>query len=202
MDTLFAPIYDDHWGATIDATHRRMVSHFLTLCPSQARILDAACGTGKYWSLLLEAGCTVLGIDQSTEMLRRANEKFPQVPVEKLGVQELCSKSDFDGVICIDAVENVFPEDWPVVLSNFYRTLRPAGLLYLTIELPEEDLREVLEAAVKAGLPVVEGEYVKEGGYHYYPNIDEARRWLEGAGFGPIYEAVGNGYHHYLLRRA
>jgi SAM-dependent methyltransferase len=202
MDTLFAPIYDDHWGAAIDATHKKMVSHFLALCPSQARVLDAACGTGKYWSLLLEAGCTVLGIDQSTAMLRRAAEKFPRVPVERLGVQELRLKSELDGIICIDAMENVFPEDWPVVLSNFYRSLRPAGLLYLTVELPANDLYEVFDAAVRAGLPVVEREYVKEGGYHFYPSIEVVRSWLDSACFGPIEEAVGDGYRHHLLRRA
>lgn len=201
MDTLFAPIYDDHWGGSINPTHRRMVGHFLALCPPRARILDAACGTGKYWPLLSEGGHDLLGIDQSAGMLRRAHAKFPAVRTEKLGLQELAREDAFDGVVCIDALELVFPEDWPRVLANVHRALRAGGPFYFTVELPEEDLPEVFRAAVEAGLPVVEGEYVKEGGYHYYPAIAQVRSWADAAGFTMLEEAVGDGYHHVLARK-
>src|SRR5439155_678256 len=115
-------------------------------------------------SLLSEGGHDLLGIDQSAGMLRRAHAKFPAVPTEKLGLQELAREDAFDGVVCIDALELVFPEDWPRVLANVHRALRAGGPFYFTVELPEEDLPEVFRAAVEAGLPVVEGEYVKEGG--------------------------------------
>ena len=201
MDTLWAPIYDEHWGATIDPTHRRMVERFLALSPSGARILDAACGTGKYWPLLLGDGRSLRGIDQSGGMLRQAQRKCPHVPVEKLGLQELADEQAFDGIICVDAMELVSPEDWQLVLANFHRALKPRGLLYVTVELPEPDLPEVFQTAVEAGLPVVEGEYVKEGGYHYYPAIEQVRTWVDAAGFDILEEAVGDGYHHFLMRK-
>jgi ubiquinone/menaquinone biosynthesis C-methylase UbiE len=53
MDTIYARQYDERWGATISDTHRRMVERLLSPCPPRAHILDAACGTGKYWPLLL-----------------------------------------------------------------------------------------------------------------------------------------------------
>ena len=56
--------------------------------PPHSNVLDAACGTGKYWPMLLARGMQVKGIDQSSEMLRRASQKHPQVPVEKRGLQE------------------------------------------------------------------------------------------------------------------
>ena len=201
MDTLFAPIYDEHWGATIDPAHRRMLDRFLARCPPRARLLDAACGTGKYWPLLLGEGRSLLGIDQSGEMLRRAQARFPGVPVEKLGLQGLAHADAFDGVVCIDALELLPPEDWPRVLANFHRALSAGGVLYFTVELPEDDLAEVFQAAVAAGLPVAEGEYVKEGGYHYYPPIARVRSWLDAAGFDILEEAVGDGYHHLLARK-
>ena len=34
----------------------------------------------------------------------------------------------------IDAMENIAPEDWPDVLANLHRALRPGGHLYLTVE--------------------------------------------------------------------
>src|SRR6266540_5090355 len=97
MDTLFAPIYDDNWGGYINDSHRMMLERFLTLCPPGGAILDAACGTGKYWPILLASGCAIRGIDQSAQMLLRAQAKTPGVPAEKLGLQELRFVETFDG---------------------------------------------------------------------------------------------------------
>ena len=71
-DTLFAPIYDENWGAWIGPTHQECIQRFLSLCPPQGAILDAACGTGKYWPLILASGRRVWGTDQSEGMLARA----------------------------------------------------------------------------------------------------------------------------------
>ena len=84
-DTIYAPIYDENWGA-IDPTHQQFFNRFLDLCPPQGLILDAACGTGKYWPLILASGRTVFGIDQFQGMLAHAEAKFPDVPSEKVGL--------------------------------------------------------------------------------------------------------------------
>ena len=64
-DTLFAPLYDEKWGVDGNATHQPYIQKFLDLLPQRSTILDAACGTWKYWSMFLENGLTVVGIDQS-----------------------------------------------------------------------------------------------------------------------------------------
>lgn len=199
MDLLFAPGYDEHWGE-INPAHRAMLSRLLGACPSGARILDAACGTGKYWPLMLAAGAHIAGIDQSAGMLRQAQARFPGVPVRKLGLQEMTFEGDFDGAICVDAMENVAPEDWPAVLANLRRALRPGGPLYMTVELPEDDLAEVTASAVRGGFPVVTGEYLKAGGYHYYPAVPQVLHWVEASGFSVIHDTTGDGYRHLLLR--
>jgi hypothetical protein len=48
----------------------------------------------------------------------------------------------FDGLLCVDAMENVGPEDWPVVLAGFHLVLREHPPAYLTVELPDEPLPE------------------------------------------------------------
>ena len=74
----------------------------------------------------------------------------------------------FEGIICMDAMELVFPEDWPLVLRNFHRALKPQSHLHFTVELPDEaELRDSQQAAAAQGLPVVEGELAHEEGYHY-----------------------------------
>jgi 2-polyprenyl-3-methyl-5-hydroxy-6-metoxy-1,4-benzoquinol methylase len=202
MDTTYARQYDQHWGSYINPSHRQMVERFLDLCPKGGRILDAACGTGKYWPILLERGFSVLGTDQSQQMLRQAQAKFPEVPVEHVGMQELSFADAFDGIMCMDAMEMVFPEDWPVTLHHFARALHERGLLYLTVEITtEEELQIAYEAGQRLGLPLIYGEYAHHGGYHYYPTDDQVRAWLVDASFTVLEMTEGDDYRHYLTRK-
>ena len=210
-DTIYAPIYDEYWGA-IDPTHHQFFNRFLGLCPPQAHILDAPCGTGKYWPLILASGRTVFGIDQSRGMLAWGHDKFPEVPIEKVGLQEMDYREAFDGAVCIDALEMVAPEDWPLVLSKFYRALRPQSYFYFTVEIAaEQDIAKAFADGQQAGLPIVygewayeggyHGEWAQDGGYHYYPKIEHVKEWVQQAGFHLIDETVGDEYHHFLVQK-
>jgi SAM-dependent methyltransferase len=201
-DTLHAGSYDQNWGHT-NASHRSFLQRFLTLCPPRCTILDAACGTGKYWSLILDSGRSVVGIDQSQQMLLRANGKFPNLRTEKIGLQEIDFIETFDGIICVDAMEFIAPEDWPLVLNNFHRALKRNGHLYFTVELIEAEERDhAYSEGQKQGLPVVEGEYAHQGSYHYYPTLEQVRIWVSQVLFSVIEEGEGDDYHHFLVRRA
>jgi SAM-dependent methyltransferase len=201
-DRLFAPTYDREWGA-ISPTHERFYRRFLELCPPRAFILDAACGTGKYWPLILGSGCTVLGIDQSLEMLRRAQAKYLTMPIRNVGLQEMHYRQAFDGASCMDAMEFVFPEDWPLVLDNLHCALKPGGYLYFTVEIADDSEIELAYAAGRQlGLPLVRGESAHEGGYHYYPKGEQLQEWLRQARFRLTEETVGDEYHHYLVQKA
>jgi cyclopropane fatty-acyl-phospholipid synthase-like methyltransferase len=125
-------------------------------------------------SFFLDQGHTIVGIDQSQGLLARAYELFPAVQTEKLGLQEMSFQEGFDGAICVDAMEHVFPEDWPLILHNFHLALKPKGYFYFTVELAEARPQE---------LPVVFGEWVNTDVYHYYPSMEQVREWLEQAGF-------------------
>ena len=205
FDTVYAPTYDRD-DAPMTPTHRRFVARSLESCPPGGQILDAACGTGKYFSMILDAGCRVVGVDQSSGMLGVARAKHADVPTEKIGLQELGFVAAFDAVICVDAMENVFPEDWPLVLGNLRRALRPGGYLYLTVEtIDERELAEVFDEATAQGVPVVQGEHFRRGGgYHYYPPIAQVNTWLSQAGLRVLEEdrsdGVGYGYHHFLTQ--
>ena len=204
---LWAPIYDENWGADIDPIHAGLVAHLAKTCPETGSILDAACGTGKYWPILMGSGRRFTGIDQSRAMLDRAIRKYPQVRVKKFGLQEMNFQEAFDLILCLDAMENVFPEDWPKVLGNFHRALKPAGQLYFTVEIAEQDMIEHdYQAAIALGLPVLPGESVfatvegeQDGGYHYYPSMEQVRKWISEAGFTIKVEAEANDYHHFWV---
>src|SRR5205809_7133601 len=88
FDTSYSSTYDQD-DISITPAHRRFVTQVIERCPRNGRILDAACGTGKYFVMILESGRHVLGIDQSAGMMSVAGAKHPEVPTRKLGLQEM-----------------------------------------------------------------------------------------------------------------
>lgn len=202
-DTLWAPLYGEKWGVYSNSTHQQFIRKFLSLLPPHSTILDAACGAGRYMSMLVEKGHTVVGVDQSQGMLSRARARFPTVQIEKVGLQEMFYHEVFDGAICMDAMEHVFPEDWIRVLSNLHRALKPQGYLYFTVEIADAiEIEEAFIRGQRLGLPIVYGEWADGEVYHYYPAIERVREWLEQAGFDLMEEGEGDGYHHFVSRKA
>jgi SAM-dependent methyltransferase len=201
FDALHAPTYDRDWGA-ISPSHEAMVRRLMDVTRERGTVLDAACGTGKYWPLVLGSGRTVVGVDQSAGMLRVAAEKHPEVPVARVSLHEIPFDALFDAVMGIDAMEYVGPEDWPVVLARLREAARPGAYLYLTVELLDEDeVRRDFERARSLGEPVVPGESFDGVGYHHYPEPAAIHRWLDDAGLERIDEGDADEYRHLLLRR-
>jgi SAM-dependent methyltransferase len=90
------------------------------------------CGTGKYFPLVAAAGHRVAGVDRSAGMLARARARGIAFALEHKALQDLSYDRDFDAVITVDAMENVPPGDWPLVLANLHRAGRPDGVMYCT----------------------------------------------------------------------
>lgn len=200
---LDAPEYAEKWGTYSNASHREFIQKLLSLLAPRSTILDAACGAGRYMSFFLDQGHTVVGIDQSQGMLARARELFPAVQTEKLGLQEMSFHEGFDGAVCMDAMEHVCPEDWPLILHNFHQALKPKGYFYFTVELADAaEVEEAFRKARQQELPVVFGEWENTDVYHYYPSMDQVREWLQQAGFIVIEEGEGDGYHHFISQKA
>lgn len=104
----------------------------------------------------------------------------------------------------MDALENVSPEDWPLVLQNFQRALKPGGYFYFTLEMPEEEeVKKQYKKFLELGDPIIYGECPDEGGvYHYYPSLQQVREWVLQAGLDLIEEGEGDNYHHFLVRKS
>ena len=200
-----AATYDDHEYPS--DTQREWIARMLRLIPPGGTVLDAPCGTGKYFPLVAGAGHRVAGADGSAGMLAQAAARGIAFSLEHTALQDLEYAHEFDAVMTVDAMENVPPEDWPPVLANLHRAVRPGGYLYLTVE--EQDQRgieQAFESLSARGLPAVRGEIIEGGaaGYHYYPGRDRAIGWLRQEGLEIIDEGFkqeeGWGYRHFLLR--
>jgi cyclopropane fatty-acyl-phospholipid synthase-like methyltransferase len=131
----------------------------------------------------------------------------------------------FDGVICMDAMEHVCPEDWPGILRGFREALRSGGVLYFTVDLADADrVQQAYARAMARGLPAVFGEVTDEvdltgeqaralgvslvpgeladvAVYHYHPSLEQVRAWLAQAGLAIVEEGTGNGYEHFVVRK-
>lgn len=201
-----APTYDEHVYPV--QAQEEWVARTLRLVPAGGTVLDAPCGTGRYFAAIAAAGLGVAGIDQSAGMLDQARRRGIANSLERTSLQDLTYDGQFDAVLTIDAMENVTPEDWPKVAANLGRAARPGAHLYVSVEEVSEQLIDESFASLTArGLPAVRGEVVEGdvAGYHYYPGQDRVAGWFASAGLVIVEEGYsqedGWGYRHFLLRR-
>jgi SAM-dependent methyltransferase len=200
--TALGPHDDADWGA-ISPSHARFLEALLERTRHGAVLLDVACGTGKYWPAILAAGRHVVGVDQAPGMLEEARRKHPAVPSGLIAMADLRYESAFSGVLCVDALENVGPEDWPRTLARIVAAARHGSTLWMTVELAEDEvaLERSWWAASAAGHPVVPGEDFDGTGYHYFPTDAELDDWLEDISVDRLATEDADGYRHLLLRR-
>jgi hypothetical protein len=68
-------------------------------------VLDAACETGKYFGMVQASHRSLLGVDHMQAYLDNAGREFPHVSTKKHEQQDLPYHDQFDGVMCLDAME-------------------------------------------------------------------------------------------------
>jgi Methylase involved in ubiquinone/menaquinone biosynthesis len=108
-----ADIESEPYWNEIDDVHRTFVERFLSMLPPGGSVLDAACGIGRYIGTILGSGRSATAVDASGSYLAVVGESWPDATIEKHDLQELPYRDRFDGVMCVDAMEFVPPEDWP-----------------------------------------------------------------------------------------
>ena len=164
----FSSRYWVTWGLVVEETHRIYLQKFLERVAPHGTILSAACGAGRFDGMLLEAGHSVVGIDQSAGVLASAKEHYPEAEYKKIALHEMNFQETFDGIICMDAMEHICPEDYPGILLGFQEALKPSGVLYFTADREEEpdfDLQMYFEQGKALGLPIVFGEVADESAF-------------------------------------
>ncbi|MBO3697673.1 class I SAM-dependent methyltransferase [Roseivirga sp. E12] len=102
------------------------------------KVLDAACGPGKYAQILIEKGANVTGFDLSPKMIQHAKDRNPENGT--FFIQDLSKpfnsleNETFDTVLCALAMHYI--EDWQLTIQEFCRVLNPHGQLVISIEHP------------------------------------------------------------------
>jgi len=158
--TLFAPLGPtyDRYAALLsfgqDPRWRQFLVSRIDVEPRQT-VLDVATGTGAVARALVErTGCTVVGLDQSPEMLAEARRRVP--PKVKLveGHAEQLPFPDaaFDALTFTYLLRYV--DDPAATLAELARVVRPGGTIAgLEFALPHGGWRALWELYVRVGLP-------------------------------------------------
>lgn len=122
--------FSSRLGRHLDYMHKRIVGSFLH--SSAKLVLDVGVGTGRFATWLAEKGFEIIGVDVSTEMLKKAKRKA-QIMHTDIGLiladmHFLPFRTGlFDGCICINVIDHV--SNVSKFLKEVRYVIRPEGFL-------------------------------------------------------------------------
>jgi trans-aconitate methyltransferase len=93
------------------------------------RILDLGCGTGHLAYEIAQAGCEVVGMDASAEMVEQARRAFPELHFEVGDAADFSFTEPFDAIFSNATLHWVL--DYQAAIACMYRHLKPGGRLVL-----------------------------------------------------------------------
>ena len=167
--TLFAPLgptYDRYAAALSfgqDPRWRRFLVSCIEAQPTDT-VLDVATGTGAVArELLRQKGCTVVGLDQSPEMLAEARRRLPkEVQLVEASAEQLpFPDASFDALTFTYLLRYV--SDPGATLRELARVVRPGGTIAgLEFAVPHGVWRPFWELYVRVGLPLA-GRVISPG---------------------------------------
>jgi demethylmenaquinone methyltransferase/2-methoxy-6-polyprenyl-1,4-benzoquinol methylase len=167
--TLFAPLGPtyDRYAAILslgqDPRWRRVLVSRIEAGPRDT-VLDVATGTGAVArELLAQTGCTVVGLDQSPEMLAEARRRLPASVKLVEGTAEALPFADasFDALTFTYLLRYV--SDPGATLRELARVVKPGGTIAgLEFAMPRGLWRPLWELYVRVGLPVA-GRVIPKG---------------------------------------
>ena len=159
--TLFAPLgptYDSYAALLSlgqDPRWRRFLVSRVDAGPRET-VLDVATGTGAVArELVARKGCTVVGLDQSPEMLAEARRRSPGLTFIEGRAEELpFPDAAFDALTFTYLLRYV--ADPAATLQELARVVRPGGTIAgLEFAVPRGLWRPLWELYVRVGLPLV-----------------------------------------------
>lgn len=196
LSDMSANLYDLQveilFNGTADPMRRRILAPLKAglhgqASPSQLRVLDVACGTGRTLrSLRLTLpSASLYGVDLSPAYLRKANELLSQLPGElpqliQANAEELPYTDEyFHGITCVFTFHELPPAARQNVITEMHRVLKPGGVLAICDSVQAIDSPEMM--------PMMENfpAMFHEPYYKHYIHDDLVQR-LESVGFARV----------------
>jgi ubiquinone/menaquinone biosynthesis C-methylase UbiE len=138
-------------------------------------VLDAGCSEGRQASYLASKGLKVIAIDLSSEVIKLAKRRVVGVDFRPMDVRHLEFSDDyFDGIWSNATLLHLDNADVQKALAEFYRTLKPAGLLVVSF-MGGSGKKEQQEEG--------EGKFGRLSRFFIFQTEDSVKQLLEDKGF-------------------
>ncbi|EFO31148.1 putative N-methyltransferase [Roseibium sp. TrichSKD4] len=125
MSGIYDSLYDERFEEF--NFYREIVS-------SADSVLEVACGSGTLTEVLTQNAASVVGIDASAEMLRRALLKMPQLSTEIADMRSFDLRRRFDLVVCsFNSLLHLDAKDIPSALKRFAAHVRKSGRVIVDV---------------------------------------------------------------------
>ncbi|NTB87730.1 class I SAM-dependent methyltransferase [Agrobacterium tumefaciens] len=135
--------YDDNRGG--EERGNRFAEHILPLLDRDTRVLELGVGTGVVAAAIEKANVNIIGIDASSEMLKRAEKRVSHLVWSDMNKLPFLHEY-FGGVYAVWALH--LSESVPQMLKEIRRVLKPSGC-FLNCSAVNRDLVEVNDTAEK-----------------------------------------------------
>lgn len=143
------------------------------------RILDLGCGTGHLSHEMAKAGCEVVGLDASKEMVEQARETFPDLHFEVGNAADFALDPPFDAIFSNATLHWV--RDYQAAIACMFSHLKPGGRLILEMGGAGNIERIVRQLRIE----LQDRGYTKQSQLQlwFFPTIGTYTSALEAAGF-------------------
>ncbi|MBL3658628.1 class I SAM-dependent methyltransferase [Fulvivirga sediminis] len=143
------------------------------------RILDVGCGTGELTYEISKLGAEVKGIDLSEDMIKRAKEKYPNVPFSTKDAAHFHFKHAFDAIFSNAALHWV--KNYQGAIKSMYSSLKHGGRIVL--EFGGKGNVDTIIRQLKTELKRADYDQAAALEPWYFPSIGEYAAELEKEGF-------------------
>ena len=130
-----------YFDSTVDLDLSKIYSRFTNLLPTDARILDAGCGSGRDIKYFLSKGYRVDAFDASKEMAQLATQ-YTGIRIINSTFDSFTSKEKYNGIWACASLVHISREEIIRTLSNLCTHLDEDGVLYFSMKYKNEDREE------------------------------------------------------------
>ncbi|MFN2343892.1 MAG: class I SAM-dependent methyltransferase [Desulfonatronovibrio sp.] len=124
----------DYFNQTIQVDPSSFLTPLIKHLQPGSKILDIGCGSGRDMLWLKGRAFDCTGLERSPELAALARQHSCQ-PVIVADFESFnFSRMNMDGVLLIGALVHIPPKNFPLVLSNIIKALKPEGLVLITMK--------------------------------------------------------------------
>ena len=146
-------------------------------------ILDVGCGTGYLTNLIAGSGAYVTGIDNSKEMIAKAEYQYPNIEFKLVAADNFDFKHSFDAVFSNATLHWVLNKQ--EAIDSIYKSLKPGGRFIMEMG-GKDNVKNIINALK---ITLLKHGFAKQSGMKvwYFPSLSEYTSLLESKGFRVTY---------------